>query len=87
MEICNLWRIGFNPEREYGGGLLGCVSNPRADEEFDDYILRSGGDPNGDDVATDWEFAGGGCWKTHATFPCCDDISTRLPSWLDSSPW
>lgn len=69
----------WNPEREYSGGLLGCVKNPRADEEFDDYILRSGGDPNGDDVAHEWEFSGGGAGKLTMLFPAA---MTLAPDYL-----
>lgn len=47
----------FNPEKAYDDGLLGAVHDPRADEMFVDSVLRAGGNPDGGEVATQWEFA------------------------------
>ena len=60
--------MGFDPLLEYSRGLQGCRKDPRADEEFADSILRAGGNPDGDAVAHQWEFAGLGAGKLTATW-------------------
>ena len=50
----------FDPLKEYSAGLRGAFSDPRSDEEFEDSILRAGGNPDGGEVAHQWEFAGRG---------------------------
>jgi hypothetical protein len=50
----------FNPKAAYDAGLVGCRKDPRADELFADSVLRAGGNPNGGEVAHEWEFAGAG---------------------------
>ena len=47
----------FNPIESYSDGLIGCAPDPRADEVFADSIIRSGGNPNGGEVAAEWEFS------------------------------
>lgn len=47
----------FDPLRAYDEGFLGAVRDPRADEMFVDSIIRHGGNPDGGDVAHEWEFA------------------------------
>ena len=37
----------FNPQKAYETGLVGARYDPRADEEFEDAILRAGGQPDG----------------------------------------
>lgn len=59
----------FDPRSAYGAGLVGCRKNPRSDEIFADYIIRSGGNPVGEDVAHEWEFAGAGAGKLTLLFP------------------
>lgn len=59
----------FDPLAEYSAGLVGCMRDPRADEEFEDYILRHGGEPNGENVAYEWEFAGAGAGKLTLLHP------------------
>lgn len=36
------------------------LANPRAEEELDDFLIRSGGNPVGGEVAREWGFAGAG---------------------------
>lgn len=59
----------FNPVEAYSSGLVGCMADPRADEVFADYILRHGGDPVGEQVASDWEFSDAGKGKLTLLFP------------------
>ena len=59
----------FNPVAAYEAGLVGARVDPRADEEFGDYILRHGGNPNGSEIAHEWEFAGLGKGKLTLLFP------------------
>ena len=59
----------FNPAEAYSSGLVGCRANPRADEVFSDYIIRHGGDPNGSNVAHEWDFADKGKGKLILLFP------------------
>jgi hypothetical protein len=56
----------FNPSREYELGLRGAYVDPREDEMLVDAILRSGGDPDGEHVASTWEFDGLGKGKLTA---------------------
>lgn len=58
----------FNPQKAYESGLVGARYDPRASEEFDDAILRAGGQPDGGVVAHDWEWAGIGKDKLTATW-------------------
>lgn len=60
--------MGFDPLLEYSRGLQGCRKDPRADEEFADSVIRAGGNPDGDAVAHQWEFAGLGAGKLTATW-------------------
>lgn len=53
----------FDPQKAYDTGLLGAVYDPRADELFADAVLRSGGNPDGGEVAHRWEFADAGKGK------------------------
>jgi hypothetical protein len=53
----------FDPRAAYDAGLVGARSDPRADEEFGDYVIRCGGNPDGGEVAHEWEFAGLGAGK------------------------
>lgn len=64
----------FDPYEEYTRGLRGCEKNPRADEEFADSILRHGGDPDGGNVAHEWEFADGGKGKLSLLFPTTEKL-------------
>lgn len=59
----------FDPIDAYSHGLMGCKPSPRSDEEFADYIIRHGGDPDGDRVAHQWEFADAGKGKLTLLFP------------------
>jgi hypothetical protein len=59
----------FDPLSAYSSGLVGCRANPRADEMFADYIIRHGGDPDGGNIAHEWEFAGKGEGKLTLLFP------------------
>lgn len=59
----------FDPLAEYSNGLQGCRRDQRADEEFADSILRAGGNPDGEAVAHQWEFAGKGYDKLTLLFP------------------
>lgn len=59
----------FSPLEAYSSGFVGCRQDKRADEEFVDMILRSGGDPNGASVAHYWDFAGAGAGKLILLFP------------------
>lgn len=70
----------FDPFDAYSRGLAGAVKNPRADEEFDDAVLRIGGNPYGAEVAHEWEFAGLGEGKLTLLFP------TVLEVFPDSLP-
>lgn len=58
----------FDPQSAYDGGLRGAYNDPRADELFVDSVLRKGGNPNGDEVAHQWEFADLGKGKLTATW-------------------
>lgn len=60
--------MAFDPLKEYSSGLRGAIADPRSDEIFADSILRAGGDPDGESVAHDWEFAGIGSGKLTATW-------------------
>jgi hypothetical protein len=53
----------FNPQREYDAGLSGAWIDPREDELLVDSVLRHGGDPDGQHVAHEWEFADAGKGK------------------------
>lgn len=53
----------FDPKAAYDAGLVGCRKDPRADEKFADSIIRAGGNPNGSEVAHEWELAGSGAGK------------------------
>lgn len=82
----------FNPAEAYSRGLVGCRSDPRADEMFADHILRFGGDPDGGSVAYDWglEQAGAGrlstLWMTmERVFPGCLPGPSQL--WGDCVSW
>jgi len=59
----------FDPLSAYSAGLAGCRADPRADEMFADYIIRHGGDPDGGNIAHEWEFAGKGEGKLTLLFP------------------
>lgn len=71
--------MGFDPLLEYSRGLQGCRKDPRADEELADSILRAGGNPDGDAVAHQWEFAGKGAGKLTLLFPSAMNV---FPSYL-----
>ena len=64
----------FDPLDEYSHGLIGSYADPRADEEFVDSIIRSGGDPDGGQVAHQWEFAEAGKGKLTMLFPTVEEI-------------
>lgn len=64
----------FSPLDAYSNGLIGAYSDPRADEEFIDSIIRHGGDPDGGSVAHHWEFAGAGQGKLTLLFPAVETI-------------
>jgi len=64
----------FNPLSAYSGGLIGCLPNPRADEELVDSIIRHGGDPDGEHVADHWEFAEAGKGKLSLIYPAIDTV-------------
>lgn len=53
----------FDPKAAYDAGLVGCRKDPRADELFEDSIVRAGGNPNGGEVAHEWELADAGAGK------------------------
>jgi hypothetical protein len=53
----------FNPLAAYDTGLQGCIRDPRADEMCADSIIRHGGNPNGGEIAHEWEFADAGKGK------------------------
>lgn len=59
----------FDPAKAYDAGLVGSRVDRRADERFGDYLLRSGGNPDGGEVAHQWEFAGRGAGKLTLLFP------------------
>ena len=50
----------FDPFEEYSRGFVGASWNPAAAESFSSYLIRSGGDPYGGNVASDWGFSGRG---------------------------
>lgn len=50
----------FDPVKEYDAGFVGASYSPEADESFTNYLIRSGGNPDGGEVARDWGFAGRG---------------------------
>lgn len=58
----------FNPVWEYDHGLRGAFIDQREDELLVDSILRAGGDPNGEHVASTWEFEGLAKDKLSATW-------------------
>lgn len=58
----------FDPQKAYETGLVGARYDPRAEEEFEDAILRAGGQPDGGVVAHQWEWAGIGKDKLTATW-------------------
>ena len=64
----------FDPLKAYSSGLVGCRSNPRADEEFADFIIRCGGDPDGNSVAHQWEFADAGKGKLVMLWPVVEKV-------------
>lgn len=53
----------FDPKVAYDSGLVGCRKDPRADELFEDSVVRAGGNPVGAEVAHEWELAGAGVGK------------------------
>jgi hypothetical protein len=64
----------FDPKKAYDLGLVGAVQDPRSDEVFADYILRRGGNPIGEEVAHEWEFAGAGEGKLTLLFPAVEQV-------------
>lgn len=64
----------FNPHAAYSAGLIGCKANPRADEVFVDSVIRHGGNPNGGEVAHEWEFAEAGKGKLSLLFPAAQTV-------------
>lgn len=64
----------FDPLKAYSSGFVGCQANPRADEEFADSIIRHGGDPDGGNIAHQWEFAEAGKGKLSLIFPAIDAV-------------
>jgi hypothetical protein len=64
----------FDPLKAYSSGFVGCQANPRADEEFADSIIRHGGDPDGGNIAHQWEFAEAGKGKLSLLFPAIDTV-------------
>lgn len=58
----------FNPADAYDGGLRGAYNDPRADEMLVDSVIRKGGNPDGGEVAHQWEFADLGKGKLTATW-------------------
>jgi hypothetical protein len=47
----------FDPVVDYDRGMRGAWIDPREDELAVDSIIRHGGDPDGDHIAHEWEFA------------------------------
>jgi hypothetical protein len=68
--MANKW----NPREAYEAGLIGAMEDPRADEFFADYILRRGGNPVGEEVASQWEFTGAGEGKLTLLFPAVQAV-------------
>ena len=64
----------FDPLDAYSRGLAGCRPNPQADEQFADSIIRKGGNPDGSDVAHEWEFADAGKGKLILLSPVVDSV-------------
>lgn len=64
----------FDPLQAYSSGLAGCIKNPRADEEFADSIIRHGGNPDGGDVAHEWELSEAGKGKLTLLFPAVMEV-------------
>lgn len=64
----------FSPIDAYSHGLMGCKPSPRSDEEFADYIIRHGGDPDGDSVAHQWEFADAGKGQLIMLWPAVERV-------------
>lgn len=64
----------FDPLDAYNRGLEGARANPRSDEEFVDSIIRRGGDPDGANVAHEWEFADAGRGKLTLLFPTVEAV-------------
>lgn len=64
----------FDPAKAYSEGLVGARFDPRADEEFEDSILRAGGNPDGGAVAHQWEFTDSGKGKLTMLFPAAMSV-------------
>jgi len=64
----------FDPLEAYSQGFVGAYSDPRADEEFADSIIRHGGDPNGASVAHHWGIADAGKDKLVTLTPVVEDV-------------
>lgn len=64
----------FDPKKAYENGLVGCRKDPRADELFQDAIIRSGGDPDGSSVASEWELSGAGKGELTMLWPVVEQI-------------
>ena len=64
----------FDPKTAYSGGLLGCRSDPRADEMFHDSVIRAGGEPDGGLVASEWELEGAGKGKLTMLWPIVETV-------------
>jgi hypothetical protein len=64
----------FSPLKAYSLGLVGARRDRRADEEFADSIIRHGGNPDGGEVAHEWEFAGAGKGKLIMLFPAVMEV-------------
>jgi hypothetical protein len=69
----------FDPVRAYTEGFVGARYDPRADEQFEDSIIRAGGNPDGGAVAHQWEFAGRGEGKLTMLFPAAMSV---FPNYL-----
>ena len=52
-----------SPQDAYDAGARGAYSDPREDELCADSILRHGGNPNGSEIAHEWDFADAGKGK------------------------
>lgn len=59
----------FDPAAAYEAGLVGARVDRRADERFGDFLIRAGGNPDGGEVANQWDFAGIGAGKLTLLFP------------------
>lgn len=58
----------WNPIAAYSAGLAGARSDPRGDDRLADYIIRAGGNPDGAEVAKEWDFSGAGKGLLSLTF-------------------